>query len=227
MARKSPAPRRRSQRAPAPPPAPREPRRSTLQQERSRQSRAALLDAATRLWSERGVDEVKVEEICDEAGVSKGLFYFYFATKEDLLVELAMARDDEVAAAVDAAIEADEPVDEVVRRGIGVTTRLAQRAPRHLLVRSVTEWLSAIDRHASLHDGHVLLGDAYARAFRHGRDRGEIADDHAPEELGATLAWAALQAQVEWATSTRRQPALNRRLWSRAELVLRGAGWRG
>lgn len=227
MVKKSPTSRRRTTRPPEPPAPPREPRRSTLQQERSRQSRAALLDSATRLWSERGVDEVKVEEICDEAGVSKGLFYFYFATKEDLLVELAMARDDEAAAAVDAAIAADEPVDEVVRRALAVTTRLAQKAPRHLLVRSITEWLSSVERHAALHDSHVLLGDAYARAFEHGQRRGDVADDHPAHELGSTLAWALLQAQLEWATATSRQPALNRRLWSRAELVLRGAGWAG
>jgi len=200
-------------------------RRSSLQQDRSRASRRALVDAAHRLWSERGADDVKVEEICLEAGLSKGLFYFYFATKEDLLVELTLERGDEIAAAIDAAMARDEPVDEVVRRGLAVAARLAQRTPKHLVVRSIAEWLGAVERHDALGVGHVTHDAAFARAMAYGQDRGELDAGHGADELGATLAWSVLHAELEWARSVRRQPSLMRRMWSRAEIVLRGGGW--
>jgi len=216
-----------SRRAPAPAPPPREPRRSTLQQERSRQSRQALLDAAYGLWTERGFDDVKVEEVCDAAGVSKGLFYFYFATKEDLLVDLTMHRGDEAARTMAEATEAGEPIDEVVRRGLAVMVRLAQRTPRHLLVRSITEWLGALERHGALRDGYLLVDEALTVAIQQAQRDGDLDTDHPAGELGASLSWLLLQAQLEWASSASRQPALLRRLWSRAEVVLAGAGWQG
>ncbi|HWH32277.1 MAG TPA: TetR/AcrR family transcriptional regulator [Egibacteraceae bacterium] len=45
----------------------------------------ALLDAAERVLVERGLQATKVEDITSEAGVAKGTFYLYFATKEDVI----------------------------------------------------------------------------------------------------------------------------------------------
>jgi AcrR family transcriptional regulator len=48
-----------------------------------------LLDAASRLFSERGYAETRILDICREAGVAKGLFYWYFDTKEAVFRDLA------------------------------------------------------------------------------------------------------------------------------------------
>jgi AcrR family transcriptional regulator len=61
-------------------------RRFTQQgQERKQQ----LLDCAARLFAERGYDDTRVIDIVREAGVAKGLFYWYFDNKEQLFAELA------------------------------------------------------------------------------------------------------------------------------------------
>jgi AcrR family transcriptional regulator len=61
-------------------------RRLTQQgQERKQQ----LLDCAARLFAERGYDDTRVIDIVREAGVAKGLFYWYFDNKEQLFAELA------------------------------------------------------------------------------------------------------------------------------------------
>jgi AcrR family transcriptional regulator len=63
-----------------------EERRLTPQgQERKQQ----LLDCAARLFAERGYDDTRVIDIVREAGVAKGLFYWYFDNKEQLFAELA------------------------------------------------------------------------------------------------------------------------------------------
>lgn len=48
----------------------------------------ALCTAATRLFLERGIDGVRVEDITDAAGVAKGAFYYYFTDVEELITAL-------------------------------------------------------------------------------------------------------------------------------------------
>ncbi|HUQ61936.1 TetR/AcrR family transcriptional regulator [Lentzea sp.] len=47
-----------------------------------------LIDAATRLFAEKGYERVAVQEIVESAGVTKGAMYHYFGSKDDLLHEI-------------------------------------------------------------------------------------------------------------------------------------------
>lgn len=60
--------------------------------------RQQLVDAGWRCASRQGFRSLTVDDVCAEAGVSKGAFYIYFDQKQDLL--LALLEDD--AAGVDA-----------------------------------------------------------------------------------------------------------------------------
>lgn len=57
-----------------------------------RQRRQALLDAAWRCVARTGYRNLSVDDVCGEAGLSKGSFYTYFDQKQDLL--LALLDDD-------------------------------------------------------------------------------------------------------------------------------------
>ncbi len=45
----------------------------------------ALLDTAFRLFGARGYRAVRLEEVAEAAGMTKGAIYYYFDSKEDLL----------------------------------------------------------------------------------------------------------------------------------------------
>ena len=47
-----------------------------------------LLDAAGELFADRGYSATRIADICQAAGVAKGLFYWYFPTKGALFAEL-------------------------------------------------------------------------------------------------------------------------------------------
>jgi AcrR family transcriptional regulator len=47
-----------------------------------------LLDAAAVLFAQHGYGSTRIADICREAGVAKGLFYWYFPTKAELFTEL-------------------------------------------------------------------------------------------------------------------------------------------
>ncbi|NLD49304.1 MAG: TetR/AcrR family transcriptional regulator [Clostridiaceae bacterium] len=44
-----------------------------------------ILDAARELFLENGIEKTSVSEIVKKVGVAKGLFYYYFRSKEDLV----------------------------------------------------------------------------------------------------------------------------------------------
>jgi AcrR family transcriptional regulator len=76
--------------------------------------RQQLIDAGWRCASKQGFRSLTVDDVCGEAGVSKGAFYISFDQKQDLL--LALLEDD--AAGVDALME------EVRRSRVGGVGRL-------------------------------------------------------------------------------------------------------
>src|SRR5215471_8429165 len=94
------------------------PRRSSLVQERSRRTRQQLVNAAVRLWTERGfengVETTTVEEIARAAGVTKGTFYFHFAHKEDVLLEMSLTTGDATADVARRAADAGATIDEML-----------------------------------------------------------------------------------------------------------------
>lgn len=53
--------------------------------------RNAIIDAATRLFAERGYHASPVAEIARRAGVSEGAIFRHFKTKQDLLLEIMRA----------------------------------------------------------------------------------------------------------------------------------------
>src|SRR4030081_3736477 len=56
--------------------------------ERRAQTRTALLDAAERLWAERGIRGASLDDIANTAGLTKGAVYSNFTGKTDLLLAL-------------------------------------------------------------------------------------------------------------------------------------------
>jgi AcrR family transcriptional regulator len=82
-----------------------------------RERRRQFIDAASRCLSDRSYRDLTVDDVCAEAGLSKGSFYTHFDGKRDLL--LALLEDD--ADAVSGVLEdlADGPdgqAPEVVKR---------------------------------------------------------------------------------------------------------------
>jgi AcrR family transcriptional regulator len=62
-----------------------------LRERRKQQTRQAISDVATRMFVERGFDEVTISQVADAAGVAKMTVTNYFPRKEDLVFDRAEA----------------------------------------------------------------------------------------------------------------------------------------
>ncbi|HEY2887847.1 MAG TPA: helix-turn-helix domain-containing protein, partial [Candidatus Limnocylindrales bacterium] len=57
----------------------------TLDPEAHSLKRDAFVDAAQRLIQSKGYEQLSLQDVIDAVGASKGAFYHYFGSKEDLL----------------------------------------------------------------------------------------------------------------------------------------------
>ena len=63
---------------------------------RGRERREQLMTCAARLFAERGYHPTSVADIVAALGVGKGVFYWYFASKDELLTELLKASNHDL-----------------------------------------------------------------------------------------------------------------------------------
>lgn len=74
---------------------------------RPQRGKQKLLDAATKLFELQGYFSTTVEQITEEAGVSKGLVYNYFSSKEELLVGLIEAATSQMASVAETLVPSE------------------------------------------------------------------------------------------------------------------------
>lgn len=86
--------------------------------------RRHLLEAAWHCAAEKRFAEMTVDDVCAEAGLSKGAFYGYFASKDELLVALL----DEDSAALDRTLK---EIDEEESSGVERLRRFSRAMLEH------------------------------------------------------------------------------------------------
>ncbi len=73
-------------------------------QQRSEETRSRIFEAAIKLFSRHDYNQASVDDICTEAGISKGAFYHHFESKQALFLALL----DHWLQAIDNAVEASK-----------------------------------------------------------------------------------------------------------------------
>jgi len=208
------------------------PRRSALSQERSRNTRRKLIRAALELWNERGFEEAfeatTAEDIARAAGMSKGTFYFHFAHKDDILLEMSWATAEIMAEEAATAMGRGDETFELVDRLVTLLAGRVSQAPRAAVLRVTGHWSKLIHT-ASVPRRTQSFGEVFETVVRYATERGDLPRAVDEAELAALLQAAVMDALVGWAATGQTATGLQQTLCRRADVILSGAaasyGW--
>jgi AcrR family transcriptional regulator len=171
------------------------------------EAREALLAAAERLLSERTLGELTVGEVLREAGVSRASFYFYFASKHDIVSALAEQVIEEVRLAAEPWLERTDlsPREALHAAMRGALDSWERHGP---VLRAVAESWHASAELGDLWGGLVRrFTAAAAEQVRRERAVGLAPPDGPdPDALAAALIWMNERVLYLWATQG--EPAL-------------------
>lgn len=154
---------------------------------------AKILSVSLDLFVRRGFAATRIADIAAEAGVSAGLLYHYFPSKDDVLIALLRESLSRMEAATEALESLDQPVADTLRLALQQLINDIQEPSEtgkfHLLVAQVSASdvlpeaaRSIIQRHA---EGHYRVME---RLLAKGQNEGSVRDG-APGEM-ATIFWA-------------------------------------
>lgn len=132
------------------------------------------MDEASRLFAERGYHPTSVADVVESLGVGKGVFYWYFASKEDFFRDILASAQHELRRRQQQAI-GDEP-DPVRRIELGLRESLVWfRENRHLF--NLFQFAATEERFAPAlrQNEEVAVGDV-TRHLKEAMAEGRIAD---------------------------------------------------
>jgi AcrR family transcriptional regulator len=103
---------------------------------KSEETRARILAAALKVFRERGFEAATMREIAAAAGVAVGAAYYYFDSKDALVMAFYEQAQEEMAPALEETLAASRTLEQRLRGIIG--RKLAYFAPNRTLVSALT-----------------------------------------------------------------------------------------
>jgi TetR/AcrR family transcriptional regulator, transcriptional repressor for nem operon len=192
--------------------------------ERGRATRARILEAASSLISERGVEQVSLEDVEREAGVGRSQLYHYFDGRDDLLRAVIDTTTDAVLGEQDGLLDELDSL-EAIDRWFAALVALQERrgarggCPIGSLVGQLAERDEAT--RAALVSGFERWEEPLIAGLTRMQERGDLRPEASVESLADTT-MAAIQGGL-LLTQVRRDPRQLRRALDGARAVLAGA----
>ena len=175
--------------------------------EKGRATRARILQAASRLIAERGVDRVSLEDVEREAGVGRSQLYHYFDGRDDLLRAVIDTTTDAVLGAQDGLLDELDSLEAIDGWFDGLVALQEQRGARGgCPIGSLVGQLAERDEdtRAALVSGFERWEEPLIAGLTRMQQRGRLRSDANVESL-ADVTMAAIQGGLLF-TQVRRDP---------------------
>jgi AcrR family transcriptional regulator len=153
---------------------PRTLRRAVSEEDKERRRRQ-ILAAAQQVFADKGYHDTTIADVARGTGLSYGVVYWYFESKDDLFQALMTAEEDALRAHIAAALRPvdDGRVDDLLRTAVRATFEYFEQNPAstRLLFRDTSTLGDRFERHLSdifgrfIANLEVLVVDAQARGY--------------------------------------------------------------
>src|ERR1700761_1249289 len=167
-----------------------EPRGGTLLEERTyTRTQAAVLDATERLLAQRPFSELSVNDVIDEAGISRTSFYAHFDSRTAVIAECLRRVMGQIAVAVDPFLAESEADPEAAIRA-SIRRWVAVAREHGAVLRTVSEVWPHDERLRELWFSIMARFSAgTARVIETARGAGQAPSGADAEQLAACLMW--------------------------------------
>lgn len=192
--------------------------------EDSELTRQAILDAAERVFCERGFTATTLDAISRAAGVTRGAFYWHFKDKAEVLTALherSFLPQEQILAAV--ADAGPDPLESLLDATIDALKSFEQDEGRQRIFRIMSH-LTPDERGGTLARLDADMRALIRRIMQRARDNGMLHPDFTPQEAQIVLSVAVIGLLGEWMRSDKGFPlaSFGERLLRRQMDMLRG-----
>ena len=163
----------------------------------TRNTKSKIVDAAWKLFYEQGYESTTVEEIIALSGTSKGSFYHYFGSKDDLLGSLAYLFDEKYEELAEG-LCADAPAYETLLYfNRELFTMIENRIDISLLSRLLSTQLT-LHGTKQLLDHNRVYFKLLRRIVAAGQAKGELTEQMSAAEIVRLYAMAERAVLYDW-----------------------------
>ncbi len=133
-----------------------------------------ILAAANKIFVEKGLDGARMQEIADEAGISKALLHYYYRSKQQLFDGIYTQVFSEVIPSVFGLFKTDMPLFEIIRKFFEMHIEFIKRDPSipMFVIKEIGRVPHILAKILNRSDIDLLV--AINRKVKEAEDRGEI-----------------------------------------------------
>lgn len=158
-------------------------------QDVSEQRRSQILEAATEVFARMGFERARMDDIAEEAGVSKGALYLYYKSKDAIIATLLKFFFDQALKQIRTLATGETSATAQL---LALTRQLTQEMDRMIIIRPVSLQFYAIAaRQASVRQQMSAYFAEYRvileELIRRGIARGEFRPNSNPTEIAITF----------------------------------------
>ncbi len=164
---------------------------------KTKNTKGKIIDAAWKLFYEQGFENTTVEEIIIESKTSKGSFYHYFQSKEDLLGSLADLFDEKYTALIENLDWEQSRFEILLYLNRELFEMVENRIDMNLLKRMYAAQLTAKGEKQLL-DYNRVYYKLLRKIMIEGQERGEITKDKTVSELVRFYAFCERAVLYDW-----------------------------
>ena len=157
-------------------------------QVRAQVTKQKIVDAAVEVFDEVGFGSVDLNDILDRADVTKGAFYYHFATKEAVAAAIIETAEVEFTDTMISILSSSPPVENLIRSTF-VAVALHERDRLNRVADQLRQSLSQVSGTgaATYRRRQNVVYDVLADAVARGIAEGDLVPDIDPDKVARTL----------------------------------------